>query len=165
MTTTSFQVHSDVSQDEQYQRSALRLIRIVTETLTVLERPRSQQNVTDALMDLDGLYSDYCDTFIAPINPTFDEVIGFIESHSVESNVPQHLRGRTKRTIALEVYLSEFDGPNAVLSALRYIMQYDKGYMDKIVAASLPILDRLGVEQCLELAPPMSIKFEQEGTI
>ena len=77
-----------------------------------------------------------------------------------DKNLPNALRGRDPRAIALVRYAKERELFDTVADALRSAFEYDKTYFDKLTASLLPLLEKLTSGSSGRLLAPLYADFD-----
>jgi conjugative coupling factor TraD (TOL family) len=106
------------------------------------------------VINIDALFIEYSGHYFARHDTKAWDVIVQIEAGLNDKNIPFNMKGRQKRVIAIDQYLSQTRVADPVMDGLRSAVRYDKTYFDKIVASLLPLLEKLTTGRMAELISP-----------
>lgn len=115
------------------------------------ERP-TFETIQEYMMNIEPLFIRYTELYLDKNDPGWVEIIEDMEDKI--KNPPKNLALRTKRTIALSLYLQEQKIFDPIVRGLLSSVAYEKSYYDKITASFLPMLEKLTTGRTLELIAP-----------
>lgn len=137
-----------------FKEFAWRFVNIIARALVGLGKRPDYSLIARYVINMDELFVEYAMTYFNKYQPNAAELIVKIEGGLNEKNIPMNMRGREKRVIAIEQYITISKTYDPVLDGLRSAIRYDKTYFDKIVASLLPLLEKLTSGKTAELLAP-----------
>ncbi|MBX8508956.1 type IV conjugative transfer system coupling protein TraD [Pseudomonas cichorii] len=137
-----------------FREFAWRFVNIIARALVELGIRPDYVKIQTHVINIDALFIEYSGHYFARHDPKAWEVIVQIESGLNDKNIPFNMKGRQKRVIAIDQYLSQTRVADPVMDGLRSAVRYDKTYFDKIVASLLPLLEKLTTGRMAELISP-----------
>jgi len=137
-----------------FKQFAWRFVNIISRALVSLGQRPDYTLISRYVVNIDNLFVDYSKALFAEKYPNAWEKVVEIEAKLNDKNVPINMRGREKRVIAIEQYVSEARIHDEVLDGLRSAVRYDRTYFDKIVASLLPLLEKLTTGKTAQLLAP-----------
>jgi len=138
-----------------FREFAWRFVNIIARALVELGRRPDYTQIARHVVNIDELFIEYAKVAFArdkQVNAW--ELIVKIESGLNDKNIPLNMRGRDKRVVAVEQYISQVGFFDPVMDGLRSAVRYDRTYFDKIVASLLPLLEKLTTGKTAELLAP-----------
>jgi len=138
-----------------FREFAWRFVNIIARALVELERRPDYTQIARHVVNIDELFIEYAKIAFARDKQTNAwEIIVKIEGGLNDKNIPLNMRGRDKRVVAVEQYISQVGFFDPVMDGLRSAVRYDRTYFDKIVASLLPLLEKLTTGKTAELLAP-----------
>lgn len=131
-----------------------RFTNIIARALIALGQRPDYKLILRHVINIDALFVEYAQQFLAKSHPKAWEVIVQLENKINEKTTPRHMMGRERRVIAVEQYLSGNHIYDPVLDGLRSAIRYDRAYFDKIVASLLPLLEKLTTGKIAQVLAP-----------
>ncbi|RJG38975.1 type IV conjugative transfer system coupling protein TraD [Motilimonas pumila] len=149
-----------------FKEFAWRFINIVARALVELGKKPCYELILKYILDIEPLFIDYAEIYLARQGAKAQgwQAVISNKERSMKS-VPPNMRGRAKRTCALEIYFSEQDIFDPVINGLRSAVRYDKTYFDKLTASLLPLLEKLTSGRLAELISPDYLDLNDERPI
>lgn len=137
-----------------FREFAWRFVNIIARALVELGIRPDYMKIQMHVINIDALFIEYSGHYFAQHDSKAWEVIVQIEAGLNDKNIPFNMKGRQKRVIAIDQYLSQTRVADPVMDGLRSAVRYDKTYFDKIVASLLPLLEKLTTGRMAELISP-----------
>ena len=137
-----------------FREFAWRFVNIIARALVELGVRPDYIKIQQHVINIDALFVEYSGYYFAKHDTKAWESIVNIEGTLNEKNTPFNMRGRQKRVVAIDHYLSKTRVADPVMDGLRSAVRYDKTYFDKIVASLLPLLEKLTTGRMAELLSP-----------
>ncbi|MCO8163874.1 type IV conjugative transfer system coupling protein TraD [Pseudomonas sp. 21LCFQ010] len=137
-----------------FREFAWRFVNIIARALVELGIRPDYMKIQTHVINIDALFIEYSGHYFARHDSKAWEVIVQIEGGLNDKNIPFNMKGRQKRVIAIDQYLSQTRVADPVMDGLRSAVRYDKTYFDKIVASLLPLLEKLTTGRMAELISP-----------
>ena len=137
-----------------FREFAWRFVNIIARALVELGIRPDYMKIQTHVINIDALFIEYSGYYFAQHDTKAWEVIVQIEAGLNDKNIPFNMKGRQKRVIAIDQYLSQTRVADPVMDGLRSAVRYDKTYFDKIVASLLPLLEKLTTGRMAELISP-----------
>ncbi|WP_095101705.1 type IV conjugative transfer system coupling protein TraD [Pseudomonas sp. Irchel 3A5] len=137
-----------------FREFAWRFVNIIARALVELGIRPDYMKIQMHVINIDALFIEYSGHYFARHDSKAWEVIVQIEAGLNDKNIPFNMKGRQKRVIAIDQYLSQTRVADPVMDGLRSAVRYDKTYFDKIVASLLPLLEKLTTGRMAELISP-----------
>jgi conjugative coupling factor TraD (TOL family) len=137
-----------------FKQFAWRFTNIIARALVSLGQRPDYTLISRYVVNIDNLFVEYARSLFASKYPNAWERVVAIEATINDKNVPINMRGREKRVIAIEQYITEAKIYDDVLDGLRSAVRYDRTYFDKIVASLLPLLEKLTSGKTAQLLAP-----------
>ena len=137
-----------------FREFAWRFVNIIARALVELGVRPDYMKIQTHVINIDALFIEYSGHYFARHDTKAWTVIVKIEGELNEKNIPFNMKGRQKRVIAIDQYLSQTRVADPVMDGLRSAVRYDKTYFDKIVASLLPLLEKLTTGRMAELISP-----------
>lgn len=137
-----------------FKQFAWRFVNVIARALVSLGQRPDYALISRYVVNIDNLFVDYAKSLFASKYPNAWERVADLESKINDKNVPLNMRGREKRVIAIEQYVTEARIYDEVLDGLRSAVRYDRTYFDKIVASLLPLLEKLTTGKTAQLLAP-----------
>jgi conjugative coupling factor TraD (TOL family) len=137
-----------------FREFAWRFVNIIARALVELGVRPDYLKIQTHVINIDALFIEYSGHYFARHDTKAWEVIVQIEAGLNDKNIPFNMKGRQKRVIAIDQYLSQTRVADPVMDGLRSAVRYDKTYFDKIVASLLPLLEKLTTGRMAELISP-----------
>ncbi|MFM9271854.1 type IV conjugative transfer system coupling protein TraD [Halomonas elongata] len=152
-----------------FRQFAWRFVNIVARARHALgERPSYNQILAD-VVNIDALLMQYVQETLEQQMQGANQKITEIEGTINENKLPNNMKGRHKRVVAIVQYLQQPEVietlTDPVLDGLLSAVRYDKTYFDKIVASLLPLLEKLTSGKIAELLSPDYDDIEDERPI
>lgn len=137
-----------------FKEFAWRFVNIIARALVGLGKRPDYAQIARYVINMDELFVEYAMTYFNKYQPNAAELIVKLENEINERNLPFNMKGREKRVIAIDQYITLTKTYDTVLDGLRSAIRYDKTYFDKIVASLLPLLEKLTSGKTAELLAP-----------
>lgn len=137
-----------------FKEFAWRFVNIIARALVGLGKRPDYAQIARYVINMDELFVEYAMTYFNKHQPNAAEIIVKIEGSIDERNLPFNMKGRERRVVAIDQYISASKTYEPVLDGLRSAIRYDKTYFDKIVASLLPLLEKLTSGKTAELLAP-----------
>ncbi|WP_397453212.1 type IV conjugative transfer system coupling protein TraD [Pseudomonas sp. NA-150] len=137
-----------------FREFAWRFVNIIARALVELGIRPDYMKIQMHVINIDALFIEYSGYYFARHDTKAWDVIVQIEAGLNDKNIPFNMKGRQKRVIAIDQYLSQTRVADPVMDGLRSAVRYDKTYFDKIVASLLPLLEKLTTGRMAELISP-----------
>ncbi|QEY57773.1 type IV conjugative transfer system coupling protein TraD [Pseudomonas sp. C27(2019)] len=138
-----------------FREFAWRFVNIIAKALVELGRRPDYTQIARHVVNIDELFIEYAKlAFERDKQVNAWEIIVEIENKLNDKNIPMNMRGRDKRVVAVEQYISQSSFFDPVMDGLRSAVRYDRTYFDKIVASLLPLLEKLTTGKTAELLAP-----------
>ncbi|WP_349571124.1 type IV conjugative transfer system coupling protein TraD [Azotobacter salinestris] len=137
-----------------FREFAWRFVNIIARALVELGIRPDYLKIQQHVINIDALFIEYSNHYFAQQDPQAWTAIVAIEGTLNDKNIPFNMKGRQKRVIAIDQYLSQTRVADPVMDGLRSAVRYDKTYFDKIVASLLPLLEKLTTGRMAELISP-----------
>lgn len=137
-----------------FKEFAWRFVNIIARALVALGKRPDYNLISRYVVNMDELFVEYAITYFRKYQPNATEIIVELENKLNEKNIPLNMKGREKRVIAIEQYITVSKTYDPILDGLRSAIRYDKTYFDKIVASLLPLLEKLTSGKTAELLSP-----------
>lgn len=148
-----------------FREFAWRFVNIIARALIELGRRPDYLLIQRHVINIDALFIEYAQHYFARHQPHAWEVIVQMEDRLNEKNTPRYMAGREKRVAALEQYLAAARIYDPVMDGLRSAARYERGYMDKLVASLLPLLEKLTTGKTAQLLAPNYTDLEDPRPI
>jgi conjugative coupling factor TraD (TOL family) len=137
-----------------FREFAWRFVNIIARALVELGIRPDYMKIQMHVINIDALFIEYSGHYFARHDTKAWDAIVKIEAGLNDKNIPFNMKGRQKRVIAIDQYLSQTRVADPVMDGLRSAVRYDKTYFDKIVASLLPLLEKLTTGRMAELISP-----------
>jgi conjugative coupling factor TraD (TOL family) len=137
-----------------FREFAWRFVNIIARALVELGIRPDYMKIQMHVINIDALFIEYSGYYFSRHDAKAWETIVQIEAGLNDKNIPFNMKGRQKRVIAIDQYLSQTRVADPVMDGLRSAVRYDKTYFDKIVASLLPLLEKLTTGRMAELISP-----------
>lgn len=145
----------DSGDSAAFREFAWRFVNIVTRALLGLGIKPTYGNIKKYIVSVDHLLWNYAAYKLKEgYKNDFESEINAIADTLNEKNIPSHMKGRSKKHIALVHYIQKNNIEDEVLLGLTSAFGYDKTYYDKITASLLPLLDKFTSGKVSELISP-----------
>lgn len=138
-----------------FKEFAWRFVNIIARALVALDRRPDYQQIRRYINDIEPLFVEYAthcarhagiDDWEAQVDAVADAI--------KERNLPNSLRGRAIRAIALMRFLQDKAVYDPVFDGLVSAFKYDKTYFDKIVSSVGPLMEKLTTGTIAALISP-----------
>ncbi len=138
-----------------FKEFAWRFVNIIARALVALGRRPDYTQVRRYINDIEPLFIEYARAHLASEGPPgWEAALTAAGDQTKEKNIPNALRGRNPKAIALARYLQDLDLYDPVLDGLASAFKYDKTYFDKIVSSVGPLMEKLTTGRIAELISP-----------
>jgi conjugative coupling factor TraD (TOL family) len=137
-----------------FKQFAWRFVNIISRALVTLGQRPDYTLISRYVVNIDNLFIEYAHALFKEKYPNAWDRITEIEGKLNDKNIPINMRGREKRVVAIEQYVTEVKIYDVVLDGLRSAVRYDRTYFDKIVASLLPLLEKLTTGKTSQLLAP-----------
>ncbi len=138
-----------------FKEFAWRFVNIIARALVSLGRRPDYTQVRRYINDIEPLFVEYARAHLAARGPAgWEAALAVAADQTKEKNIPNALRGRNPKAIALVRYLQDLDLYDPVLDGLASAFKYDKTYFDKIVSSVGPLMEKLTTGRIAELISP-----------
>lgn len=144
---------------------AWRFVNIIVKTLVALGRRPDYRQIQQHILSIDNLLLDYAEQWLPTINPNWEATVEDIKSRIDDQKLPNHMRTRSKRVLAIVEYIKKCGSHDAIADGLCSAFNYDKTYFDKITASLLPLLEKLTTGKAADLLSPNYLDIEDERPI
>lgn len=138
-----------------FKEFAWRFVNIIARALVALGRRPDYTQVRRYINDIEPLFVEYASAHLEKHGPAdWKTALGTAAEQTKEKNLPNAMRGRNLKAVALARYLQESDIYDPVLDGLASAFKYDKTYFDKIVSSVGPLMEKLTTGPIAELISP-----------
>jgi len=149
-----------------FKEFAWRFTNIIAQALVILGQRPSYKMIARYVRNIEPLLVEYHVWWLDHFGPnTWREDVKGIEEDLETDKLPQHLKDRGSRAIAITRYFKKKDLYDPVADGLRSAFEYDKTYFDKIVASLLPLLEKLTTGKTSELLSPEYLSMNDSRPI
>jgi len=128
-----------------FREFAWRFTNVVSRALTGLGIKPSYELIARYVTNIEPLVIDYYHLWLAQAAPAnWQSVVQSIESsEDLMKRVPNPMKSRDRRAVALITYAKDHGLFDPVADGLRSAIEYDKTYFDKLTASLLPLMEKL----------------------
>ena len=138
-----------------FKEFAWRFVNIIARALVALNRRPDYQQIRRYINDIEPLFVEYAKHCASQTGIHDWEVqIETIADNIKERNLPNSLRGRSLKAIALMRFLQDKALYDPVFDGLVSAFKYDKTYFDKIVSSVGPLMEKLTTGTIAALISP-----------
>ena len=133
-----------------FKEFAWRFVNIIARALIALSRRPDYRQIRQHITDIEPLFVEYATAHLAQKGVDgWRSTVASAENDLTRNpnQIPQALRGRLPRAIALFNYIREHDIHDPVLDGLLGAFKYDRTFFDKIVSSVGPLMEKLTTGQ------------------
>jgi len=139
-----------------FREFAWRFTNVVARALVALGQKPNYAAISRFVTNIEPLLIQYYEFWLAMEGPgDWKDGVQLIQNGINEKSLPQPLKGRDFRAIALVRFARERGLFDPVADGLRSAFEYDKTYFDKLTASLLPLLEKLTSGQSGSLLTPI----------
>ncbi len=129
-----------------------RFVNIIAQALAKLGRKPDVRALRRFLSHIEPLLIQYCEHWLGHSGPTDWRLqVAQIQKELRPGSLPPALRGRQPRAVALFHFMRRHSVQDDVMEGLFSILTCEKSHFDKLIASSLPLLEKLGTGKVGEL--------------
>ena len=138
-----------------FKEFAWRFTNAIAQGHAALGRRVTYELLAQSVNDIEPLVVEYCEHWLRGVAPKeWEGGVASADEDYNERTVPQNLKGRGRRVIAILKYVEQTGLYDPVATQLMSAVRYDRAYFDKIASALGPFLAKMTTGQVSELLSP-----------
>lgn len=148
-------------QSAAFREFVWRYVNVIAKTLTALGRRADYQQIKFYGEDIEPLFIDYMVHYLQSENHRngqwAEDVADYVAKYDSREEGFKPSRGmgeREAKTLALLRYFREHEIEDFIAHSLIKTIEYEKGYLDKLVGSLLPLMEKLCTGKTAELLSP-----------